>query len=311
MSAIHLPPAAEVKSIAQSGFGTMGWSWATAELLAGLDVYVHEPNIGTVAKNRILVEKNIQVVEDKGKIPSGFTDKAMERLHFVTPDELVTCGAPMHIEITPESLANKIALLQLLGPRFPEGTVQWTNTSCLNVEKLAIATGFPEGTVGTHGMNPVHRMPGVEVVQTELVDAAVLQWTIDVLEKVMGKITFVAQNVPGFIVNKLGVPFWLEVIRMLVRREADIATIDKALLTSLGHPQAGFKLMDFIGTGTMIDVADELYAATQDPRYIVPQIYREMRKAGFLGFQSGRGFYDWTTNPKNPHPIPFNQLLAA
>jgi 3-hydroxybutyryl-CoA dehydrogenase len=156
-------------------------------------------------------------------------------------------------------------------------------------------------------MNPVHLMPGVEVVRTDLVDETVFSWTMKVLEK-MGKIPFPAHNVPGFIVNKLYVPLALDTIRLVFRGEAEIATIDQALKLSLGHPQGGLILADRIGHDVMIDVSNELYTATQDPRFVVPPEYMAMREAGNLGFKSGRGFYDWTEDPRNPTPVPLEEL---
>jgi 3-hydroxyacyl-CoA dehydrogenase len=286
--------------------GTMGRSWALAALMAGFKVYGHEPAEGTRKSALAFIEKTLKKFEEK-KEEKGFAERAMSNLIGVDAKGAIASKAPVHLEVIPESIAGKIAFFRELGPKLPQDTVLWTNTSCLDVERIGRASGRPEAFVGTHGMNPVHLMPGVEVVRTDLVDGAVFDWTMKVLEK-LGKTPFAARNVPGFIVNKLYVPLALDTIRLVFRREADIETIDRALKLSLGHPQGGLLLADRIGHDVMIDVSNELYQATQDPRFVVPPEYLEMRKAGNLGFKSGRGFYDWTVDARNPSPVPFEQL---
>lgn len=300
---IHLQDLSEVDSLAIWGLGTMGRTWVLAALFGGFRVYAYEPDQKTREGAISYILKELEKAETK-KGPAGLKEKAMSRLILVqTEEEAINSRTPIHLEVIPENLDLKINFFREIGPKLPENTILWSNTSCLDVEKLGQASGRPGWFVGTHGMNPVHMMPGVEVVYTSLVLHDVFDRTINILEK-MGKIPFPAKNVPGFIVNKLYVPLALETIRLFFRGEADVATIDQALKLSLGHPQGGLLLADRIGHDVMIDVANELYAATQDPRYKVPCQYREMREAGNLGAKSGRGFYDWS-DPKNPVPISY------
>lgn len=288
------------------GLGTMGRTWALAALLGNFKVHAHEPFEKTRDEALQFIKKTLQKIEAK-KESKGMADEMMGNLSMVDAGEAIATGTPIHLEVIPESLSGKIDFFKKIGPKLPKDTVLWTNTSCLDVEKIGIASGRPECFVGTHGMNPVHLMPGVEVVRTDLVDDSVFSWTMKVLEK-LGKIPFPARNVPGFIVNKLYVPLALDTIRLLFRGEADTQTIDQALKLSLGHPQGGLLLADRIGHDVMIDVANELYSATQDPRFVVPPEYLQMRKAGNIGFKSGRGFYDWKVDPKNPSPVPLEEL---
>ncbi len=299
----------DVDSLTIWGLGTMGRTWAVAALLGGFRVFAHELS-GRAKDDAIkFIEKTLKRTEEK-KGPEGLLLEAMNRLSIVERYGAIESGTPIHLEVVPENLALKIDFFSELGPRLPDNTVLWTNTSCLDVEKLGRASGRPEYFVGTHGMNPVHLMPGVEVVRTDLVDEAVFKWTMDVLKK-MGKTPFPARNFPGFIVNKVYVPLALDTIRLLFRGEADVATIDQALKLSLGHPQAGLLLADRIGHDVMIDVANELYAATQDPRFVAPPLYLLMRELGHLGFKTGTGFYDWREDSRNPRPLTVEQILAA
>jgi 3-hydroxyacyl-CoA dehydrogenase len=298
----------EVDSMTIWGLGTMGRTWALAALLGNFKVYAHEPFEKTRDDALQFIEKTLQKIEAK-KESKGLAEKMMGNLSIVDGEEAIATGTPIHLEVIPESLSGKIEFFREMGPKMPQDTVLWTNTSCLDVEKIGIASGRPEYFVGTHGMNPVHLMPGVEVVRTDLVDDEAFSWTMKVLEK-LGKTPFPARNVPGFIVNKLYVPLALDTIRLLFRGEANAQTIDQALKLSLGHPQGGLLLADRIGHDVMIDVANELYTATQDPRFVVPPEYLKMREAGNIGFKSGRGFYDWKADPKNPTPVSLEDLIG-
>ena len=191
----------------------------------------------------------------------------------------------------------------------PAETIFWTNTSCLDVERMGEASGRPDRFLGTHGMNPVHLMKGVEVVRHPKLSDDVLDFALTMLKRV-NKDPFVTENVPGFIVNNGLIPWMIHYTNMLERRQATTEDIDKALKSSLGHPQGVFLLTDFIGVNTTILVAEELYQATLDPRYIAPPLLYKMREAGWDGFKTGRGFYDWSDR-KNPKPIPFEELTNS
>lgn len=303
---MQVPNPQEVKSVAVMGFGTMGHTWATALLLGGLDVCVWEPNAQMVEKNRGRIKGYLESLKKKGKF-SGDPDATMNRLRILPAENaLRDCGASVLLEVIFEDLKLKCETFARLGKLLPPETVLWTNTSCLDVLRMGDASGRPERFIGTHGMNPVHLMKGVEVVRHEKLDPAVLEFTNALIRR-MGKDPFVTQNVPGFIVNNGLLPWMIHYVNMLARGQATTQDIDTALISSLGHPQGVFLLTDYIGMNTTILVAEELYKATLDPRYLVPPLLYDMRKAGHDGFKTGRGFYDWS-DPKNPKPVPFSEL---
>ena len=298
--------AADVKSIAVMGFGTMGHTWATALLLSGLEVFVYESDKSTVETNTKRVRGYLESLAKKGKW-DGDVDATMARLKPLADEAaLGSCGAPVLLEVIFEDLALKVEVYAKLGKLMPADTIFWTNTSCLDVAKIAEASGRPDKVVGTHGMNPVHLMKGVEIVRHDKLDEGVLTLTLDLMKRI-GKDPFVTDNVPGFIVNNGLIPWMIHFVNMLARRQATTEDIDKALKSSLGHPQGVFILTDFVGVNTTILVAEELYAATLDPRYIVPPLLYQMRDAGWDGFKTGRGFYDWSDR-RNPVPVPFEEL---
>ena len=303
---MSIPNANDVKSLAVMGFGTMGHTWSTALLLGGLEVFAYETNQKVAEKNKERVKGYLESLKKKGKW-DGDVDATFSKLNILEKEtDLAECGAPVLLEVIFEDLQLKLDTFKRLGNSMPNDTIFWTNTSCLDVERMAEASDWPEQFLGTHGMNPVHLMKGVEVVRHPKLDQGVLDFSLDLLKKI-GKDPFVTNNVPGFIVNNGLIPWMIHYTNMLERRQATTEDIDKALKSSLGHPQGVFLLTDFIGLNTTILVAEELYQATLDPRYIAPPLLYKMREAGWDGFKTGRGFYDWSDR-KNPKPIPFDDL---
>jgi 3-hydroxybutyryl-CoA dehydrogenase len=303
---MSIPKAEGVKSLAVMGFGTMGHTWSAALLLGGLDVFVYEADPKIVEANTARVKGYLESLKKKGKW-DGDVESTFAKINVLEKEaDLAECGAPVLLEVIYEDLQLKCDTYKRLGEIMPKDTIFWTNTSCLDVERMGEASGRPEMFLGTHGMNPVHLMKGVEVVRHPKLNQDVLDTTIDVLKRI-NKDPFVTENVPGFIVNNGLIPWMIHYTNMLERKQATTEDIDKALKSSLGHPQGVFLLTDFIGVNTTILVAEELYEATLDPRYIAPPLLYKMREAGWDGFKTGRGFYDWSDR-KNPKPIAFEDL---
>jgi len=305
---MSIPKAQDVKAIALVGFGTMGHTWATALLLGGLEVHVWEADRKTVEANVPRVKGYLDSMKKKGKL-EGDVDEIMGRLKILeTEADLARSGAPALLEVVFESMQLKLDLFTRLGKLMPKETLFWTNTSCLDIERMGAASGRPELFIGTHGMNPVHLMQGVEIVRHDKLAPGVLDFTMEMMRRIK-KDPFVTENVPGFIVNNGLIPWIIHFVNMLERRQASLEDIDLAIKSCLGHPQGVFMLTDFIGINTTVLVGEELYKATLDPRYKVPQLLYGMRAAGWDGFKTARGFYDWSDR-KNPKPIPFEQLTT-
>jgi 3-hydroxybutyryl-CoA dehydrogenase len=303
---MSIPKAEDVNLIALMGFGTMGHTWATALLLSGLRVGVYEADQAVVKANQGRVKGYLESLKKKGNW-DGDVDETMGNLQVLdSEDAIVTSGAPVLLEVIFEDLTLKLETFDRLGKVLPEDLIIWTNTSCLDVERMAEASGRPDKFIGTHGMNPVHLMKGVEIVRHPKLSQDVFDFTMKMMRRV-GKDPFVTENVPGFIVNNGLIPWIIHFVNMLERRQATTEDIDKAIKSSLGHPQGVFQLTDFVGVNTAILVAEELYKATLDPRYIAPPLLYKMREAGWDGFKTGRGFYDWSDR-RNPKPIPFEEL---
>jgi 3-hydroxybutyryl-CoA dehydrogenase len=174
----------------------------------------------------------------------------------------------------------------------PHHTILASNTSALSIIEMAAVTRRSEKVLGLHFMNPVPIMPLLEIVQT----ITTSDETLDSCKKFgtsLGKTIVVAKDSPGFIVNRLHVPFTLNAIRML---EAGIATredIDTSVKLGLNHPMGPLTLADFLGIDTLYFIACDMYEKLKDPQYAPPILLQKMIAAGWYGRKSGKGFYEY------------------
>jgi 3-hydroxybutyryl-CoA dehydrogenase len=191
-----------------------------------------------------------------------------------------------------ENIDLKKKLFTKLDKICPNHTILATNTSCLSINKMAMSTGRPDKVMGLHFFNPVSVIPLVEIVKTITTSEETLE-ICKAFSKSLGKIIVIAQDTPGFIVNRLLIPFLLDAARML---EASIATkedIDVGIHLGLNHPMGPLALADLVGLDTIMFIADAIYTELKDPRYIVPPLWKKMVTADQLGRKTGKGFYNY------------------
>lgn len=305
----------DLKKVAVIGLGKMGGDWVVNLLEGGYEIVGFDASEGCRKSTESRIKKGLAWVGKKRKAgDETFVDTAWSRFTLMDTEEAwveEAKSAQVVLEVVFEDLKLKCDLLSRIIPAFPKEVVVWTNTSSLSVSTMGEASGRLDRFIGTHGMNPVYQMAAVEVVTHDKLDDAVLDFTLKVLEG-MGKIPFVARDVPGFWVNKLLIPFMMEAFRALERGEITVEDGDKGLKNSLGHPQGVFKLSDFIGTDTMYRVAMAMYLANQDPRCYPPALLTRMFKQGELGVKTGKGFYEWEGfTPLRPRDFSDYQIKDA
>ena len=156
--------------------------------------------------------------------------------------------------------------------------------------------------IGLHFFNPVPLMNLVEVVRTILTDESVYEQGIE-FGKRLGKVPVRAGDTTGFIVNRLLVPYMLDAIRALEEGVGSIVDIDTSMKLGLGYPMGPFTLGDFVGLDTTYYIAEIMFNEFREKRFAPPPLLKRMVMAGLYGRKSGRGFYDYTTDPKNPTPM--------
>jgi 3-hydroxybutyryl-CoA dehydrogenase len=183
-------------------------------------------------------------------------------------------------------------------------TIFASNTSSISITEMMTATS-PERQkrfVGLHFFNPVPIMKLVEVVKTILTDDEIYEQAID-FGKRLGKVPVRANDTTGFIVNRLLVPYMLDAIRALEEGVGSIVDIDTSMKLGLGYPMGPFTLGDFVGLDTTYYIAEIMFNEFREKRFAPPPLLKRMVLAGLYGRKSGRGFYDYTKDPKNPTPM--------
>jgi 3-hydroxybutyryl-CoA dehydrogenase len=280
------------------GCGLMGSGIAQVAASAGFVTVVRDIDDAFLAKGESGIRRSLDKLVEKGKLDPGARAGALERLSFTT-DLGALAACDLVIEAVTEDLQVKNALWRELDTLCPPATIFASNTSSLTIGEMASATGRPGRFVGLHFFNPVPLMPLVEVVRAvttspETFDAA-LEFT-----RQIGKEPVVSRDRSGFIVNLLLVPYLLDAIRALERGVGTIADIDRGMQLGCGHPMGPFTLLDFVGLDTTARIAEIMFEEYREPRYAPPPLLRRMVTAGMHGRKSGRGFYDYSTEPPKP-----------
>jgi 3-hydroxybutyryl-CoA dehydrogenase len=164
---------------------------------------------------------------------------------------------------------------------------------------MGAATARPDRFVGLHFFNPVPLMPLVEVVRAVATSSEVLERALAFVRQ-LGKEPIVARDRSGFVVNRLLVPYLLDAARALEQGVGSTADIDQGMRLGCGHPMGPLALLDFIGLDTAVRIGDIMYEEYRDSRFAPPPVVRRMVAAGMLGRKSGRGFYDYASDPPRP-----------
>ena len=283
-----------INSICVCGAGTMGSGIAQAAAQSGFHTLLYELNPVVLEKSKAGIENNLQSLVDKGKITNEEKEKIQQRIHFT--DDVHTCLADVFIEAIIEKPEIKIALFNQLAELNHSECIFATNTSSLSVTKIAAGIMSPQRVIGMHFFNPATIMKLVEVVNTEYTNTQTTD-TIVELAKQMGKVPVICKDSPGFIVNRVARPYYIESLRMVEEGIADFATADK-LSEASGFRMGPFKLMDLIGNDINYTVSCSVYEQMNNPERLKPSHIQEKNvKEGKLGRKSGEGYYKYPSIP--------------
>lgn len=281
-----------VETVGVIGCGLMGSGIVEACARAGLGVVVREVDQEALHAGLARLRGSLDKGLERGKLGAEEHAAALDRVRGTT-DLADLGGCDWAIEAAVEDLGVKRALFAELDALLPEHAVLSSNTSSISITKIAAATRRPDRVIGTHFFNPVPVMPLLELVRgLETSDATFA--AAEALGQRLGKTLVVCQkDSPGFIVNRLFVPYALDAIRALEEGVATLEDFDVAMTLGMNHPMGPFALVDFVGLDTVLFIADAMYDEARDPRYAAPPLLRRMVAAGRLGRKSGRGFYDY------------------
>jgi len=280
-----------VQTIGVVGCGQMGAGIAEISLLAGYEVILYGRNEDIRPACRGRVQQSLQRAVSRGKLEAGEAEKALARLRGVAHlAELA--AADLVIECVAEDLALKQGIFRSLDSLLHPAALLASNTSSLSITELALATGRPDKVLGMHFFNPAPVMRLLELVR----GLHTSDETLAIARKVgayMGKITVTAPDSPGFIVNRLLIPYIVEAIGAYEAGLGEAAVVDSSVKLGMGHPLGPLALADLIGLDVTLAIADTLYASSGNPYFKAPPLLRRMVAVGQLGRKTGRGFYDY------------------
>ena len=293
----------EIKKVGVLGCGLMGAGIAQTAASAGFETTVREVSDELLQKGFAAIEKSLERFAAKGTITPEQQKQTRDRLFGTTSfDDLADCD--IIIEAIIENLEEKQNTYRQLDSICQPATIFASNTSSLSITQMMAATS-PERQqrfVGMHFFNPVPLMKLVEVVRTILTDAAVYEDAV-AFGRNLGKVPVRASDKTGFIVNRLLVPYMLDSIRALEEGVGSIVDIDNAMKLGCGYPMGPLTLGDFVGLDTTYYIAEIMFNEFREKRFAPPPLLKRMVMAGLYGRKSGRGFYDYTKDPKNPTPM--------
>jgi 3-hydroxybutyryl-CoA dehydrogenase len=293
----------EIKKVGVLGCGLMGSGIAQVAATAGFETVVKEVSDDLIARGFGGIEKSLAKFAEKGTITSDQQKEIRGRLSGTTSfKELSDCD--IIIEAIIENLDEKRSTYRQLDELCKPETIFASNTSSLSITEMMTSTS-PERQqrfIGMHFFNPVPLMKLVEVVKTILTDDDVYEQAVEFGRK-LGKVPVRAGDKTGFIVNRLLVPYMLDSIRALEEGVGSIVDIDNAMRLGCGYPMGPFTLGDFVGLDTTYYIAEIMFNEFREKRFAPPPLLKRMVLAGLYGRKSGRGFYDYTKDPKNPTPM--------
>ena len=296
----------DIKKVGVLGCGLMGSGIAQVAATAGFEVTVLEQEQKFLDKGFAGIEKSLsRLVErgvEKGGIIADQKTQAQSRLNGTTNMKDLA-DSDIVVEAIIENVPEKRKTYTALDGIVKKDAIFATNTSSICVAELMTATKRPERFIGLHFFNPVPMMKLVEVVRTIATAAEVFDTAVEFGKK-LGKVPVRTVDKPGFIVNRLLVPYLLDAIRAYEEGVGSITDIDESMKLGCGYPMGPFTLLDFVGLDTTYYITHVMYDEFKERRFAAPPLLKRLVLAGWYGRKTGKGFYDYS-DPNNPVPGKF------
>ena len=252
---------------------------------------LYELNETVLQNAKASIQKSLQTALEKGKLQETQKENIFKSIHFTS--DINDCKADLIIEAIVEKMEIKVSLFNQLAKINSGRTIFASNTSSLSISKIAQQVAQPQNFAGLHFFNPAPLMKLVEVVKGPATSAEVVEALL-LFTKALGKTPVLCKDAPGFIVNRVARPYYIEALRLAEEGIADFETIDR-LLESRGFKMGPFKLMDLIGNDINYAVSCSVYEQLENPERLKPShIQKSKVEGGALGRKTGKGYYEYS-----------------
>jgi 3-hydroxybutyryl-CoA dehydrogenase len=282
-----------IEHVFVAGAGLMGHGIAQVHAAIGKQVALYEPDLGRAQAGRERITGNLDRAIAKGRLTVADRDATLDRIS-VTDDLAVARTADLVVEAVFEDLNVKRGLWRDLDERAPERTIFASNTSSISIDSLAEAVSPARRArfVGMHFFSPVPVMPLIELIRGDATDDAT-EAAIRELAAALGKQLIVSADRPGFIVNRILMPFLAEAMRTYEEGTGSADDIDTGAKVGLNHPMGPLELADFIGLDVCLNVMKVLHEGIGGEHFRPPKVLADLVAAGHLGQKTGRGFHTY------------------
>jgi len=282
---------AEIRKVGVVGAGLMGAGIAEVCAKAGYTTVVREVNEELLGKGKKRIEGSLAKAVEKGKLEAAVRDQTLGRLSYTVSLERLG-ASDLVIEAIVENLDAKREVFGTLDGLCAPHAIFCSNTSSLTIAEMAAATKRADRFAGLHFFNPVPVMKLVEVVRA-LTTSEVTFQKVSAFAGSLGKEPIAARDTPGFVVNRLLVPYLLDAIRAFEEGVASLDDIDKGMRLGCAHPMGPIELLDYVGLDTTYFIAGIMFDEYREKRFAPPPLLKRMVLAGRLGRKTGRGFYEY------------------
>jgi 3-hydroxybutyryl-CoA dehydrogenase len=289
----------EISRVVVVGAGQMGTGIAQVCAGAGIEVSLVDVNLERATAGKTLIERQLKRLAEKGKTTF---EKNLDVLGRITPrDAAAFATADLAIEAATEERSLKAHLLREADQNLPRGALLLSNTSSISISWLAAQTARPALVAGMHFMNPVPVMKLVELVRGIETSTETLAAVRAFAER-LGKIVVESDDRPGFLINRMLVPFLNEACFALEEGTGTAPDIDAGARLGLNHPLGPLELADLIGLDTVLAICEVLHTDFGDDKYRPSSTLRNLVSAGWLGKKTGRGFYRYDAQGNRLEP---------
>ncbi|WP_322819265.1 3-hydroxyacyl-CoA dehydrogenase NAD-binding domain-containing protein [Tepidiforma sp.] len=284
-----------VEKLGVIGAGLMGSGIAQVAAYHGCEVTLVDVDEERVARAIAGVRSRLSREAERGRITQASAEAASERLHGAADIDSLTSVARAEavIEAVVEDLDVKSRIFRRLGEVCRPDALLASNTSSLPLSDLAAASGRPERVIGLHFFNPPWALKLVEIVSTASTTEETLQDALQLCQQ-LDRVTVQVKDTPGFIANRLLVPFIFDAIELLQTGVASAEDIDLACRVGLNHAMGPLATADLIGLDTLKAIAESMFEEYGEPRFKAPTLLRRLVSLGHLGRKTGRGFFRYS-----------------